>query len=109
MLNENVDRGNDAMHKSGWHFIVHRQLAIRNSRNDAWKVIKTRRHRILRVYGFDADAKDLLIIGDVMQELPNGKQVSGEWIARLQFTFKSESDENPKIKAHQVWAVSNLL
>lgn len=77
---------------------------IRNSRQHAWKVIKTRLHKLTRVYVFDSDATDLLVIGTAVQGLANGKSVSGEWVARICLEQTSPAG-SLKIKSHQVWAV----
>jgi hypothetical protein len=78
--------------------------AIRKSRNEAWKVIKTRRRKVLRVYAHDTEGLDLLIIGNVTMGLPNDKEVAGEFTARIVFVA-DEKQGNPKIKLYTVWAV----
>lgn len=66
-------------------------------------MIKTRCHKLSRVYVFDSKATDLLITGTVDQGLVNGKSVAGEWVARI--CLKQAGGDNLKIESHQVWAV----
>lgn len=80
-------------------------LEIRNSRTKAWDVIKTRSHKLMRVYAFDSDANDLLAIGSAVQGLANGKSISGEWVARIRFEEEQAAGGKLKIELHQVWAV----
>ncbi|KIW13564.1 hypothetical protein PV08_08752 [Exophiala spinifera] len=75
---------------------------IQKSRDNGWSVIKTRCHKLIRVYAFDSSATDLLIIGSAVQGLANGKSVSGEWAARI--CLDQGAEDSVKIKSHQVWA-----
>ncbi|KAJ2893456.1 5PTase [Zalerion maritima] len=56
---------------------------IRGSRKNAWQVIATRRHKILKVYTSDQDGSDLLFVAHVEMGLRNGKTVDGEFAGRL--------------------------
>jgi hypothetical protein len=80
---------------------------IRKSRENAWTVIKSRRHEVLKVYVDDSKGSDLLLIGKVDMKLGNGKGVSGEFIARI--VVSGATTSQPKMKLYQVWAVSLLL
>lgn len=64
---------------------------------------KTRLHKLTRVYVFEPEAMDLLVIGTAVQGLVNGNSVLGEWVARIRFDQASPTG-SPKIKSHQVWA-----
>ncbi|KAF2491272.1 hypothetical protein BU16DRAFT_564979 [Lophium mytilinum] len=78
--------------------------AIRHARDNAWKIIHTRRHKVLRVYVHDAEAKDLLIVGHVTMGFPNGKENAGEFTARILFVAPETEGGKPKIKDYNVWA-----
>jgi hypothetical protein len=78
-------------------------LEIQSSRQHAWNAAKTRSHKLIRVYVFDSDATDLMVVGTVVQGLVNGKSVSGEWAARI--LLERGPVGNFKIKLHHVWAV----
>ncbi|KAH6700645.1 hypothetical protein BKA61DRAFT_740901 [Leptodontidium sp. MPI-SDFR-AT-0119] len=79
--------------------------AIRRSRDEAWKLVKTRRHTVIRVYAHDAQSLDLLLLGHVKMELANGKDVAGDFTARITLVAEDAS-QTPKIKLYQVWADS---
>ncbi|RVX75625.1 hypothetical protein B0A52_00978 [Exophiala mesophila] len=82
--------------------LVKGREAIKASREHAWAVIKKRTHKLIRVYAFDTEANDLLIIGNAVQGLANEKTVSGEWVARI--CFEKSSTGDVQLKSHQVWA-----
>jgi hypothetical protein len=77
---------------------------IRQSRLNAWKVVKERTHKLIRVYVFDADANDLLVIGSAVQGFANENTVAGEWVARI--CLERSATGAIMLKSHQVWAVS---
>jgi hypothetical protein len=79
--------------------------AIRRSRDNAWKTIETRRHKLLKVYTDGPEAEDLLIIGQVTVGLKDGIAKRGEFVARIALTDGHTS--NPKIKLYKVWMVSS--
>jgi hypothetical protein len=81
--------------------------AIRRSRDNAWKVVRSRRHELLRVYAHDSAALDLLAIGQVTAGLPNNKTVTAEFTTRI--ILVDEGNSGPKIKSYLLWAVSEPL
>jgi len=79
---------------------------IRKSRVDAWKVVKKRRHEVVRVYSRDAEGKDVLLIGTAEMGLANGKEIKGDFTARMVF---ADDNGTEKLKLYQVWADSGAL
>lgn len=80
---------------------------IRKSRENAWTVIKSRRHEVLKAYVDDSKGSDLLLLCNVAMKLGNGKGVGGEFIARM--VVSGATTSQPKLKLYQIWAVSLLL
>jgi hypothetical protein len=76
---------------------------IRRSRDNAWKLITKRRHKVLKVFAADLDGSDLLFIGHVAMDLHNGKSVAGEFTGRLRIENATSSE--PKLLLYQIWAV----
>jgi len=77
---------------------------IRRSRDNAWAVVQSRKHIILKVYISSIEANDILFIGNVTMDLRNGQSPSGEFTGRL--TISGADTAAPKLKSYQVWAVS---
>ncbi|KAH6697411.1 hypothetical protein F5X68DRAFT_226786 [Plectosphaerella plurivora] len=78
--------------------------AIINSRKSAWDAIDRRDHEVLRVYTGAAGYNDILIIGRLTVDFKSGKQVTSEFIARIEFEEGTQS--TPKAKLYQIWADS---
>ncbi|KIW82952.1 hypothetical protein Z517_02195 [Fonsecaea pedrosoi CBS 271.37] len=80
---------------------------IRKSRDNAWKVISSRRHEVLKVFSADLDGSDLLFIGNVAMGLRNGQSVAGEFTGRLR--IENPTSSQPKLLLYQIWADSAPL
>ncbi|OAL22385.1 hypothetical protein AYO20_11210 [Fonsecaea nubica] len=80
---------------------------IRKSRDNAWKVISSRRHEVLKVFSADLDGSDLLFIGNVAMGLRNGNSVAGEFTGRLR--IENPTSSQPKLLLYQIWADSAPL
>ncbi|PVH70567.1 hypothetical protein DL98DRAFT_540740 [Cadophora sp. DSE1049] len=74
---------------------------IRRCRDQAWKVIRKRRHEILKVYIADTEAADLLLLGKVRAELQNGRAITSDFAARV--VLENAETNRPKVKLYQVF------
>ncbi|OCK82592.1 hypothetical protein K432DRAFT_391110 [Lepidopterella palustris CBS 459.81] len=70
-------------------------------REKAWGVVVSRVHKIAKVYTCTEDGSDLLMIGDAVVGLINGKSVAGNFIARC--VLEGVGSKNVKIGLFQVW------
>ena len=77
--------------------------AIRRSRDNAWKVIDTRRHEVLKVYTTNTEADDLLLIGRVTVGYKNGETKEGEFIGRIKISYRHIS--HPRTQLYKVWMI----
>ncbi|OAG45109.1 hypothetical protein AYO21_00457 [Fonsecaea monophora] len=75
--------------------------ALRRSRDNAWKVIATRRHEILKVFTDSVTAEDLLVLGQVTVGYVSGEKKRGEFTARISLVDTQTS--HPRIKLYKVW------
>ncbi|KAH7133892.1 hypothetical protein EDB81DRAFT_887701 [Dactylonectria macrodidyma] len=71
---------------------------IRKSRENAWKLIKVRHHVIQKVYAYDSDAADVMLIGTVEMVLQNDRKVKGEFTGQIVF---DGSGDRTRIKVYQ--------
>lgn len=91
-----VDQLNDVYH-----------LEIRTSRKDAWTMIASRSHEILKVYTDSYETSDLLMIGQLTVRLKSEEQKRGQFIARISLTDSQTAE--PRIKLYKVWMVSGII
>ena len=56
------------------------------------------------MYASDAEAKDILLIGELAAELSNGREAELPFCARI---VAEETPQGPRMKLYQVWAVSH--
>jgi hypothetical protein len=82
-------------------------VEIRRSRDHAWDHIKSRHHEIVKIYVCNEACDDLMLIGKLEMGLRNGKDVVGEFIARV--VVKGADSSSPMIKSYTVWADSAPL
>ncbi|KAI9836765.1 MAG: hypothetical protein M1819_000930 [Sarea resinae] len=82
---------------------------IRRSRDNAWRVIETRRHEILKAYVADLEGRDVMLIGKVQMGLRNGKTVDSEFTARMVVDEASDESGSPRLSYSQVWADMGTL
>ena len=79
--------------------------ALRKSRENAWTVIKKRKHDIISVYAHDKEGLDLVIHGEAMN-LVNGTELKGQFLSKLQLDPNLAADGAHKIASYEVYAVS---
>jgi hypothetical protein len=79
--------------------------ALRKSRENAWTVIKQRKHDIISVYAHDKEGLDLVIHGEAMNVV-NGTELKGQFLAKLQLAPNPAADGAHKIFSYEVYAVS---
>ena len=77
---------------------------IRKSRDNAWKEVTRRRHKVLKVFSASLEGDDLLFIGHVEMDFRNGKGVEGEFTGRL--GVEHATGTSPKLTLYTIWAVS---
>jgi len=58
---------------------------IRKLRSSMWSVIATRHHRPMGVYVLDAEAREVMVYGDLDLGLKNGERVYIQWSGRIVF------------------------
>jgi hypothetical protein len=83
---------------------INYDVELRRCRDNAWKVIRKRRHEIQKIYVANAEAADLLLLGRVGAELNSGKTITSEFAARL--VIDNADITLPKVKLYQVFLVS---
>ncbi|KAH8701517.1 hypothetical protein BGW36DRAFT_423830 [Talaromyces proteolyticus] len=87
-------------------------LEIKQSRAKAWEHVTSRYHEIVKVYSATEDGSDLLMIGNAVLVLKNGKKVQGDFLGRARIErintpdprmsfFQAWGDTGPMIKAMQ--------
>ncbi|PMD33510.1 hypothetical protein L207DRAFT_535531 [Hyaloscypha variabilis F] len=74
------------------------------SRKEAWRAITSRKHTVLRVYSASEDFSNILIIGNLVAGLNNGRQVDTEFIAQIDLEGVGEG--KPRAKLYKVWGDS---
>jgi hypothetical protein len=79
------------------------RLEIIKSRQQAYDVIATRRHSVIKVYASDLDGLDLLLIGEVTAGLPSGKEAKLGFTARM---IMQTTTKGLRMKLYEVWCVS---
>ncbi|KAF3009196.1 hypothetical protein E8E14_006300 [Neopestalotiopsis sp. 37M] len=79
--------------------------AIKNSRKTAWDNINRRNHEVLRVYTASSTYNDIMLVGRLIVDFKNGKQVDAEFIARI--VFAGTTGENLQANLYQVWGDSS--
>jgi hypothetical protein len=79
------------------------RTAIRRCRDNAWTVVKSRKHFINKVYSCNARADDLLLLGRAQMHLANGNDVDGEFAGRMEIS--EPSGDNPRVHYYAVWGV----
>lgn len=84
--------------------IINPFTEIRKSRDNAWKVISKRRHKVVKVFTANAQGDDLLVIGHVEMGFRNGNSLEGEFSGRI--TIEGPTSDTPKLLLYQVYAVS---
>ncbi|KIN03243.1 hypothetical protein OIDMADRAFT_53039 [Oidiodendron maius Zn] len=92
-------------HSSGGVARGHKE--IRASRTAAWKIVKYRRHDVVKVYSATDDASDLMWIGDAVLILKNDKEVKGAFLARI--VLEDVNSKDVRIKYFQVWGDSGPM
>lgn len=80
---------------------------LRRCRNGAWKVIRKRRHQVLKVYVADIAARDLLLLGELEIELQSGQPINSHFAARL--VLNDAEGGGPKLQLYQAFVVSSLV
>ncbi|KAI8939892.1 hypothetical protein NX059_003621 [Plenodomus lindquistii] len=75
---------------------------IRKCRDNAWSVIKKRRHTVRTVYIHDPECSDLMLIGDAEMGLADARSVNMQFTARI--ITGGDASSAPRIKMYQVWA-----
>jgi hypothetical protein len=81
-------------------------VEIEQSRKQAWEYVTSRYHEIVKVYSATDDGSDLLMIGNAILVLKNGKKVQGNFLARAVIEGIKTSD--PRMNFFQAWGVSLL-
>jgi len=66
-----------------------------------------RRHQVFKVYTFNENSNDVLLIGQISANLTNGKNVETEIIG--QFILTGDLEKDPKIVSYKSWGVSFQL
>ncbi|KAI9735354.1 MAG: hypothetical protein M1818_006549 [Claussenomyces sp. TS43310] len=74
---------------------------IKESRTEAWRVVERRFHEIIKVFSAKDDASDLLMIGNAVLNLKNGKEVKGDFIAHM--VLDKVATPDVRISYFQVW------
>ncbi|EXJ87203.1 hypothetical protein A1O3_04162 [Capronia epimyces CBS 606.96] len=80
---------------------------IRDSRKKAWAVVETRYHEVVKVFSATDDASDLLLIGNAVLGLKNGKRIEGDFLARA--VFDGISTATPRLSFFQAWGDTGPL
>ncbi|KAJ9660315.1 hypothetical protein H2198_002623 [Neophaeococcomyces mojaviensis] len=81
------------------------ELAIYESRLQAWNTVKSRTHTIQKVYTNKKDASDILILGVLYSTLNNGRSFEMEFAA--QALFEDTTSDPVEATHYKVWAVSH--
>jgi len=74
---------------------------IQQSRTKAWEHVQSRHHAIARVYAATDDGADLLMLGNAVLVLHNGKRLEGEFLARA--VFEGVDTAEPRMRFFQAW------
>ena len=80
-----------------------RYLEILATRKEMWEAVRTRQHRIKKIFPFGPNATEFMIFGTVAYELKDGRQTEVPWAAKA--TMVKESD-TWKMGFYQVYLVS---
>lgn len=80
---------------------------IRDSRKKAWELVETRYHSINKVFSATNDGSDLLMIGNAVLVLKNGKKIEGDFLARA--VFEGIDTSSPKMSFFQAWGDTGPL
>ncbi|KAK4937362.1 hypothetical protein LTR10_021971 [Elasticomyces elasticus] len=81
--------------------------ALRRCRDNAWKVIQSRRHELLKVYTDSKTAEDLLVLGQVTAGYHSGEKKRGEFTARIRLV--DTQTRHPKITLYKVWMDASAM
>jgi hypothetical protein len=76
-------------------------IEIRESRKNAWTIVKKRKYSVKRVYIHNTDCSDLMLLGDIEMTVANGESVDMEFAARMVVRLGSTA----RLQSYQVWAV----
>jgi len=66
-------------------------------------LVASRYHSIVKVFSATSDGSDLLMIGNAILVLKNGKKIEGDFIARAVIDGIDTSE--PKMSLFQAWGV----
>ncbi|KAH8885886.1 hypothetical protein GQ53DRAFT_845261 [Thozetella sp. PMI_491] len=77
---------------------------ISKSRDNAWAVVKSRKHHILKAFASNQEPQELSLIGTVEMGLYSGKTIVSPFSCHIELDSSPSSPENPRIKAMEVFA-----
>jgi hypothetical protein len=79
---------------------------IKKCRDNVWKTVESRKHNISKVYVNDPEGLDLLFLGEMKNQLKDGKIVVTDFVGRLLLERQVGDPEAVRVKLYQAAAFS---
>jgi hypothetical protein len=86
--------------------LIREILDIAASRENAWKVVESRKHTIDRAFFGQGESPEIVIIGSLFLTFRNGKSLDSPFATHLKLEVASASTSQPLISFMEVYTVS---
>ncbi|KAJ2897521.1 snoaL-like domain containing protein [Zalerion maritima] len=83
---------------------------ISKSRDNAWRAVSSRKHRVLRVFAGDDSGSELVILGTVAMGLKNGSSLDSQFACHIAVVASDQDDAepgSPRLGFMQVFALDS--